>query len=499
MKVKSILFTALVATVTTLAVFFAANGIQSNQTKTEQTQAPFKLASMELPAQASLGQNYQNAGIDFRTAAAKVTPVVVHVKTTYKMVPVNQRGRDPFQEFFGDDFFRYFDNGRAQPQQAAGSGVIVSSDGYIITNNHVIDDADEIEVTLHNNKTYKAKLIGKDKDTDLALIKIEEANLPSIQFANSDSVEVGQWVLAVGNPFNLTSTVTAGIVSAKGRNINILASENEGSNTAIESFIQTDAAVNPGNSGGALVDLNGDLIGINTAIASNTGSFTGYSFAVPSNLVQKVYYDLKNYSVVQRGYLGVNIQSMSDELAKEIGTDITEGVYVQGVIDKSAADEAGLKKNDIVTQIDGINVKSASELQEQVGKHHPSDKITVTIVRDGKVQNVDVVLKNKYNNLSVVDDGKDLLNQLGIKVHDLDNQEAYKFKVRGGVMIDELKSGKIKDFTDVKEGFIITRIDDKPIANQQELVDELRAKKGNVTIEGVYPNKNFSYLYAFKM
>jgi serine protease Do len=288
--------------------------------------------------------------IDFRYAAAAATPCVVHVKSTFKAEPVAmRRGQNPFQDMLGDDFFKYFQGQNPYQQQAqvaTGSGVIVSHDGDIVTNNHVVENASEIEVIMHNNKSYKAKVIGRDPDTDLALLHIDGGDMPCIKFANSDSVLVGEWVLAVGNPFNLASTVTAGIVSAKGRNINILGERQQGqrkSNTAIESFIQTDAAVNPGNSGGALVNVSGDLVGINTAIASPTGSYAGYSFAVPANIVNKVILDLKQYGVTQRGFLGVSIRSLDDKTAKELGLERPEGVYVDGV-GKGSAGEASKKR-----------------------------------------------------------------------------------------------------------------------------------------------------------
>ncbi|MEL7063382.1 MAG: trypsin-like peptidase domain-containing protein, partial [Bacteroidota bacterium] len=295
--------------------------------------------------------------LDFTEPAATVMPAVVHITSTQLRSKSNQQVPDIFKDFFGDNFGQGFE-GRQRPSIGSGSGVIISDDGFIVTNNHVIDNADDIEVSLNDNRTYKAEVIGTDPSTDLALLKIEGEALPTLALANSDETKVGQWVLAIGNPFNLNSTVTAGIISAKGRNINILKDQ-----AAIESFIQTDAAVNPGNSGGALVDLNGNLIGINTAIASPTGSYSGYSFAIPSNLMRKVVTDLMEYGTVQRGYLGVMIRSVDGNLAKDNDLTITEGVYIDSLIENSAAEKAGIKKGDVVVGVEGIRVKNAAELQ----------------------------------------------------------------------------------------------------------------------------------------
>lgn len=441
--------------------------------------------------------------IDFRYAAATSTPAVVHVKSTFKAAPVAmRRGRDPYRDLFGDDFFQFFQGPnpyQSQAQVATGSGVIVSGDGYVVTNNHVVDNASEIEVIMHNNKTYKAKLIGRDADVDLALLKVDGDDLPSIQFANSDSVLVGEWVLAVGNPFNLASTVTAGIVSAKGRNLNMMGDNGQRSNTAIESFIQTDAAVNPGNSGGALVNVNGQLVGINTAIASPTGSYAGYSFAVPSNIVNKVIFDLKKFGVTQRGFLGVTIRTMDDETAKSLGLDKPVGVYVDGVNKGSAGEEAGIKNKDVITKINGFTVSSSPELQEQVAKYRPGDKISVEFLRDGKLQKATVQLKNKYNTVAEVDNSKDMLDILGVTVENLSAKDKAMLGVQSGVRVTDLRNGKLAEFTDIKKGFVITQIDDQPVADVNDFINILKNKTGKVLVEGVYPNKQMSYLYAFRM
>jgi len=340
---------------------------------------------------------FSSSGLtNFTDAAAVSTPAVVHVKTSYEINTSSSR------QFYGDDVFEWFFGSR-NPQQyqqrkqalASGSGVIISEDGYIVTNNHVIDKANSIEVTLSDNKTYKAKLVGRDKDTDIAVLKIDEKGLPNLKFANSDNVRIGEWVLAVGNPFDLSSTVTAGIVSAKGRNINLLEnhSRNSRSNTAIESFIQTDAAVNPGNSGGALINTRGELIGINTAIATPTGTFAGYSFAVPSNLVSKVVEDIIDFGEVQRPYLGVNIANITDNMAFELQLESMDGVYIANVLENGAANKAGIEVNDVIIAIDNENIKSASELQEKIAEYRPGDIVNVEFIRNGKKENIEVELK----------------------------------------------------------------------------------------------------------
>lgn len=338
--------------------------------------------------------------VSFTTAASLATPFVVHVSSVY--LPDQQRARD----FYGDDIFEWFfgQQYRQQPRNSAssGSGVIISEDGFIVTNNHVIDRANQIEITLSNNKKYLAEVVGKDKDTDIALLKIDEENLPFADFANSDDVLVGEWVLAVGNPFNLSSTVTAGIVSAKGRSINILENFQGRSNTAIESFIQTDAAVNPGNSGGALVNLDGDLIGINTAIATPTGTFAGYSFAVPANIVSKVVSDLKDYGMVQRGFLGVTIRDVNSDMAKELKLMNPKGVYLQDILPNGAADIAGLQSGDVIVAINGEEVKSAPDLQQKVARFRPGNVINVSYVRNGTTYASDLELKNIENGTEVI-------------------------------------------------------------------------------------------------
>ena len=359
---------------------------------------------------------------DFTVAADMTVHAVVHVTTK---APRQQRQSD----FFSDPLFEFFfgpqqrgqrqqeEQGEAVPR-GAGSGVIISKDGYIVTNNHVIEGATVIDVTLNNKKTYSAKLVGTDPSTDIALLKVDAKDLSYITFGNSDDVKVGEWVLAVGNPFNLTSTVTAGIVSAKARNLGIIGTDRYGRRTekiSIESFIQTDAAINPGNSGGALVNTNGELIGINTAIASQTGSYAGYGFAVPSSIVQKVVTDIREHGVVQRALLGVSIKDISSELAKEKNLKTLNGAIVDDVVTDGAAEKAGIKKDDIINEINGVKVNSAAELQEQVSRYRPGDKITVGVVRNSKQLKLTANLKNADGTTDVVRNS-DFTSELGVKL-----------------------------------------------------------------------------------
>ncbi|MBT8327249.1 MAG: trypsin-like peptidase domain-containing protein, partial [Bacteroidia bacterium] len=320
--------------------------------------------------------------LDFVSVAEVSTPSVVHIKSTISTNGSNQQQFNPFEDFFNGPMFPQ----QRGPQVATGSGVIIKKDGYIVTNNHVVDGASKVEVVLDDKREYVAEILGTDPETDLALLKIEDDNLPFLNLGNSDELKVGEWVVAVGNPFNLTSTVTAGIVSAKGRNINLL--RQKGGEYAIENFIQTDAAVNPGNSGGALVNTSGELIGINTAIASQTGSYSGYSFAIPINLAKKIIKDLSDYGEVKRAILGVRIQDITQELADEKGLKGLSGVYIPNVSEGGAADKAGIKDGDVITQINGVVVDKSSVLQEQISKYHPGDKVTVTLIRDGKTKEI---------------------------------------------------------------------------------------------------------------
>ena len=423
---------------------------------------------------------------DFTPAAEQTVHAVVHVMTKFT---TTQTYFDPFQGMFGG-------NGKQtipQEQQASGSGVIISKDGYIVTNYHVIQQAEQIQVTLNDKRAYDATLVGADPNTDLAVLKIDEEGLPFIAWGNSDDVKIGEWVLAVGNPFNLTSTVTAGIVSAKARNINIISGNGSGSG-AVESFIQTDAAVNPGNSGGALVNTNGQLVGINTAIASQNGSFTGYSFAVPVNLVKKIVTDLIEFGMVQRGYLGVNIQDVDANLAKNKNLDKVSGVYVIGVMKNGAAEDAKLREGDVITAIDKVNVANVAELQEQVNRHRPGDKVEVTYIRKGEEQKVTATLKNKNNTTEIIrkDEGIKAVESLGATFEQMDQEELKRLGINAGLRVSKLDDGKLRT-SGMKEGFIITAVDKVPVGTPEELKDILENKKGGILIEGVYPNGTRAY------
>lgn len=433
---------------------------------------------------------YAPTSINFTEAAEKTINTVVHVRTEYK-VPGNHYYFDPFDFLFGNGGY-YQD---MQPAMASGSGVIISTDGYIVTNNHVVDKAEKIKIMLNNKKEYDATLIGTDPNTDLALLKINTTDLPFVNYGNSDDVRIGEWVLAVGNPFNLTSTVTAGIVSAKARDINILNQDKSGI-SPIESFIQTDAAVNPGNSGGALVNTNGELIGINTAIKSNTGSFTGYSFAIPVNIVKKVIDDLLEFGMVQRAYIGVAIRDIDSEFAEANDLNILEGVYITGVTENGAADKAGIEKGDIITKIGNADVKGVPQLQEQLGKFRPGDQILVTVNRKGEEKELPITLRNKSGSTDMKKrEFTELTAALGAEFENVSNDEMNKLRLDGGVKVAALSAGKLRS-AGIKEGFIITKVDKKPIKNYEEMALILENKKGGVLIEGVYQNGMKAY-YGF--
>lgn len=433
--------------------------------------------------------------LDFTSAAEKVMPAVVHIRSTqsanYTARDQRQEIPEPFRDFFGP-FLREDRGLQPMPRVGSGSGVIINDNGYIVTNNHVIANADEIEVTLHNNRSYNAKVIGTDPTTDIALIQIEEKGLPHLSFVDSDATRVGEWVLAVGNPFNLNSTVTAGIISAKGRSIGILAGGNtrgDTLNTAIESFIQTDAAVNPGNSGGALVNLTGGLIGINTAIASPTGSYSGYSFAVPSNLARKVVEDLMAYGTVQRGWLGVSIRNITRDLVEERNLNVISGAYVMGVDPMSGAKDAGVKEGDVIVAIDGRDINTTSQLIGYIGSKRPGDKIEVTVNRDGKLKEYVVTLKNRQGTTEIVkEEREEILSVLGADLENVDKATLEKLNISSGVRVKSLRPGLIRKSTDMRAGFIITKIDGKSVRSREEVVKILENKEGGVLIEGIYEN-----------
>lgn len=441
--------------------------------------------------------------IDFTSAAESAIHGVVHIKaTTNAQASADGGGQyiDPFEYFFGFGGRGGFQRPQPQPRVGAGSGVIISTDGYIITNNHVIDGADELEVTLNDNRKFPAKIIGTDPTTDIALIKVEATDLPTIPFGDSEKLKVGEWVLAVGNPFNLTSTVTAGIVSAKSRG-NIGTGGRDRSK--IESFIQTDAAVNPGNSGGALVNTRGELVGINTAIYSETGNFAGYSFAVPISIAGKVANDLKQYGAVQRAVLGVLIQDPQyvPDAEKE-KVKVLEGAYVGGFAERSSAKEAGIEKGDVIVAVNGVKVKSSSALQEQISKYRPGDKVELTVNREGDTKKFTVELRNAQGSTKVVKGG-DSAEVMGAAFKALSNDDKRKLGVSYGIEVTGLTSGKLKD-AGIKKGFIIMIVNNQRISTPEDLekiVENIlqgRAEDQGLFIKGFYPNGRTKY-YAIDL
>lgn len=420
------------------------------------------------------------SGPDFTTAAEKTVHGVVHIKSEFSM---RTGGYDDFFAPFRD-FFGYPYGGGNNTYSGFGSGVIITHDGYIVTNNHVVEGASNISVTLNDHREFEASIIGTDPTTDLALLKIDSDDTPFISFGNSDNVKIGEWVLAVGNPFNLTSTVTAGIVSAKARNINIL-----GTPGAIESFIQTDAAVNMGNSGGALVNMNGELVGVNAAIASNTGSYAGYSFAIPVNIVKKVVDDMLNYGQVQRAYMGVTIREVDSKLVREKDLDVLNGVYVESVTDNGGAKDSGIEAGDVIVSIDNHPVRTNSELLEVIGQHNPGDIVQVIVHRNGGEKNYQVELRNQQGNTSVEKKGDDFyLEDLGATLIQVPSEDKKNLNLDSGLKVIDLGDGMLKK-GGVQTGFIILKINGVKISSRQDVEYALQnIRSGVIRIEGVYPN-----------
>lgn len=442
---------------------------------------------------------------DFTKAAENSIHAVVHIKSTVapsESASRSQQYIDPFEYFFG-----FGDRGgRSQRQQQPivgyGSGVIISKDGYIMTNNHVIDKATQVEVTLNDNSKYTAKVIGTDPTTDIALLKIEGSDFPYLSFGNSDELKVGEWVLAIGNPFDLTSTVTAGIVSAKGRGG---IGQNKGGDMTIQSFIQTDAAINPGNSGGALVNTDGQLVGINTAIYSQTGNFAGYGFAVPISIAGKVVADIKEFGAVQRAVLGVMIQDIdvvrdiAPEKAKNI--QIKEGVYVDGFAERSPAKEAGMQSGDVITTVNGVKVKGVGELQDQINRYRPGDKISVGIVRNNEQKSMSVVLKNSSGNTSVVKN-TDGLASVGASFRDLSDEQKQQYGVSYGVEVTGVDNSGRFAKEGIAKGFIIMKINNRPVSSAKEvesLVQSIaKSQDKGLFLSGFYSNGQTKY-YAIDL
>jgi Do/DeqQ family serine protease len=424
---------------------------------------------------------------DFTFAADKSIHGVVHVETRSMRSDAGAQFGNPFFDYFFGPGFRQ----EPQPVQGSGSGVIITNDGFILTNNHVVEGAENIKVTLNDKRSFEAKIVGRDPSTDLAIIKIDAEELPFIIFGNSENLKIGEWVLAVGNPFNLNSTVTAGIVSAKARNINILSGQYR-----IESFIQTDAAVNPGNSGGALVNLSGELVGINTAIASRTGSYSGYSFAVPSSIAQKVAFDIIEFGEVQRAILGVSINELTTEIAEENNIKELKGVFIAGIAEGGAAQEIGLKKGDVILEVNGTPVNSPNQLQEQISKYRPKDKIEILVNRNNKKKQYEVTLRNMKGGFEIVRPDE-IVEILGAEIKEVGSSTKQELGISNGLQITKLKEGKFKE-VGIQEGFIITRVNRTDVDSVQELYQMLQNLTGGVLIEGIYPNGLVAY-YAIGM
>ena len=430
---------------------------------------------------ANLPANSEQQLPDLTFAAEKSVHAVVHIATQSVRTGQWSSGNPFIDEFFG------LRNQQPQVRQGFGSGVILSEDGYIVTNNHVVEDAQKIRVILNDRREFDARLVGTDPSTDLALLKIDQDDLPYLTYGNSENLQLGEWVLAVGNPFNLTSTVTAGIISARARNLGI-----NQDTYSIESFIQTDAAVNPGNSGGALVNQQGNLVGINAAIASRTGSYSGYSFAIPVTIVKKVVEDLKEYGEVQRALLGVNITDVTAESAEDLNLDRVEGVHVRAVTENGAAKEAGIKTDDVIISIDGEKVKTSAELQEKVSQYRPGDDVNVVVLRDNEKKQFTVTLRNKHGDTQIV---RDNITVLGAEFESVDDNVKRELNIDYGIIIKDLKKGKLRD-AGLEEGFIITNVNKKPIFDVNDFKREIGNARGGILVEGIYPNGESAY-YVF--
>lgn len=419
---------------------------------------------------------------DFTVAAEIAVDAVVHVKTK------------AFREGSGNPLFDYFFGYREYGYEQRvnyGSGVILTSDGYIVTNNHVIEGSQEVEVILNDKRVFDAEIKGTDPTTDLAVLKIKADNLPFLEYGNSDDLRLGEWVLAIGNPYNLTSTVTAGIVSAKARNINILQAE-----LALESFIQTDAAVNPGNSGGALVNTRGELVGVNAAIASRTGAFSGYSFAIPVSIVQKVTTDIIEYGAVQRAILGITITELDAIQAEKYNIDVIEGVLVTSIRPGGAALDAGIKVGDAIVAINGVTVNSPSELQEQVSRYRPNDRISVTLNRRNRKIQMDVVLRNLQGGTGIVERQVEI-SVLGASFDKISSGDKEKLGIRSGVKVTDVRGGKFRS-AGIREGFIVTQINNKSVNSVEDIQNILAASEGGVYIKGIYPDGLIAH-YAIRL
>jgi serine protease Do len=495
MKVKQILAVVFISAVTAVTSIWGYQHFNGNQTYfyagTDSSKLPANYAKF-------FDRPNNNGPADFTEAASIAIPATVHIKTkTVRSASNNLPKKNPFSDLFGidpDDFFG--DRSRSLPEMGSGSGVIISEDGYIVTNNHVVDGADEVMVTLSNKKSFKAKVVATDPSSDLAVVKVDAKGLPFLLYGNSDDVKVGQWVLAVGYPLYLETTVTAGIVSAKGRSINI---NDRQSKSPIESFIQTDAAVNPGNSGGPLINTQGQLVGINSAIASPTGSYAGYSFTIPVNIVKKVVTDLMKYGTTQRAYLGIEYarDNLSDDVKKQEGIKDEEGVYVMEVTESGAAALAGIKKGDLITKINGITVNSGAELVGQIAIYRPGDKITITYVRNGSTFDIPVTLRNNTGTVDVVKNS--VFDKLGADIITLPKKDATTLKVKGGVIVKSISEKGLFSKTRMEEGFVILKVNGTEVMSVDDFRKALDAAGGSAKLEGIYPGYDGAFTYPLKL
>ncbi len=454
-----------------VAVWIYSNYFDKTEIVTVTEEHPIKYAKLPSDGEVTLP--------DLTFAAEKSIHTVVHIATQAEY----GGGWSTGNPFF-DDFFGLRRNQQPQMRQGFGSGVILSSDGYIVTNNHVIEGAQNIKVILNDKREFEARLVGSDPSTDIALLKIDSDNLPYLTYGDSNALKLGEWVLAVGNPFNLTSTVTAGIISARSRNLGI-----NDDQLSIESYIQTDAAVNPGNSGGALVNQRGELVGINSAIASRTGSYSGYSFAVPISIAKKVVDDLKEFGEVQRALLGVTIGDIDAGKAKELDLDKVEGVFVGGVTDNGAAREAGIKQGDVIISVGGDNVKTSAELQEKISQYRPGDNVKIVVIRDHDRKQFDVTLRNRHGDTQVV---RDNITVLGAEFESVSDREKQDLDIDYGIKIKSLDKGKLKE-SGLRAGFIITNVNKKPIYEVADFKREIGNARGGILIEGIYSNGEQAY------
>ena len=507
MKTKNIFFTVLISAVTTLAVIFGYNQYAHNENNPNfQSALP---ANYKYAGFLDSGNSPSGAPVDFTQAAAAAIPAVVHIKTLTNAKAVNNnlpQRQNPFSDLFGDDLLnQLFGQGGGQqrmlPERASGSGVIISDDGYIVTNNHVVAGADKVTVIMSDRKSYTGKVVAADPSYDLAVVKIDAKNLPFMLYGNSNDTKIGQWVLAIGYPLYLDATVTAGIISAKSRALGLNRDKTGGTAMAVESFLQTDAAVNPGNSGGALINTSGQLIGINSAIASPTGYYSGYSYAIPVDIVKKVVNDLIKYGSVQRGFLGamfVDASLLNDEQKQKNNVPLSvDGIYITNLVPDGAAKAAGIQVGDVIKKINNVPINSSSELQEELSGFRPGDKISVTISRNGVEKTMNVTLKNNVGNYDIVKPTT-MLDKLGAELQTLDPQKAKSLGLSGGVVVKKINEGALNDQTRMRDGFIITKVNGKEVKNLDDLRN-LIGSQTDITISGVYPGYNEPFEYPLTL